>query len=132
MGRELRMSPFAGADCILPVPLHPRRQRRRGYNQCDFIAEGFSSGMGIPVIPGLISRSSESISQTDKSRVERWHNVEQIFRVNAPGKLENMHILLVDDVVTSGATLDACATAILMIEGTRVSVATLAYTGKLF
>lgn len=132
MGRELRASPFAEADLILPVPLHPRRQRRRGYNQCDFIAQGVSSSMGIPVITGLISRSSASLSQTDKSRIERWGNVEQIFRVNTPGKLENRHILLVDDVVTTGATLDACATVILNLDGTKVSIATLAFTGKLF
>ena len=104
----------------------------RGYNQSDYIAEGLSGILGIPTLTGLIEKHSETSSQTDKSRLQRWENVEQIFRLPEPAKLENLHVLLVDDVVTSGATLDACATVILQVEGCRVSIATPAYTGKIF
>ena len=132
MGLALRETPYTGSDLILPVPLHPKKQDRRGYNQCDFIAAGLSESLGIPVETGILSRLRESHTQTGKSRIQRWENVEQIFRVNAPDLLENMHVLLLDDVVTTGATLDACATTILQVKGCRVSIATLAFTGKLF
>ena len=131
-GLELVTSSFADVDIILPVPLHPRKKRRRGYNQSDYIAEGLSGILGVPARTGLIEKHLETSSQTDKSRLQRWENVEHIFRVPDPVKLENLHVLLVDDVVTSGATLDACATAILQVEGCRASIATPAYTGKIF
>jgi len=132
MGIELRDTPFAETDVILPVPLHPEKQRIRGYNQCDFIAGGLSSGLEIPFRTGLLVRTSESLTQTGKSRIQRWMNVEQVFKVAEKGNLPSKHITLVDDVVTSGATLDACASALLQVPGTRVSIATLAFTGKLF
>ena len=80
----------------------------------------------------MLSKLHESYTQTGLSRIQRWVNVEQLFRVNAPDILQNKHVLLVDDVVTTGSTLDACATVILQLEGARVSIATLAFTGKLF
>ncbi len=132
MGLELLDSPYAGVNLILPVPLHPARLRQRGYNQCDSIAEGLSRSLGIPHCDNLLVRSRQSGPQTGKSRYQRRENAEPGFGVKMPPGLENMHILLVDDVVTTGATLGACATAVLNVPGTRVSVAALAYTGKLF
>jgi len=132
MGLELRDSPMVEADLILPVPLHPRRLRQRGYNQCDFIARGLSCSLGTPWEKELISRMASSTSQTGKSRSERWDSVEKVFRVEDPAMLNEKHVLLIDDVVTTGSTLEACALTILQNENTRVSIATLAYTGKLF
>ena len=132
MGGELRDSPMAETDLILPVPLHPRRLRQRGYNQCDYIAEGLSGTLGIPWDNGLLSRVSSSSSQTAKSRPERWESLDKAFQVRDPWMNDGKHILLIDDVVTTGSTLEACADEILGSGSTRVSIATLAYTGKLF
>ena len=117
---------------IVPVPLHPRRLRQRGYNQCDYIAEGLSGTLGIPWDNGLLSRVSSSSSQTAKSRPERWESLDKAFQVRDPWMIDGKHILLIDDVVTTGSTLEACADEILGSGSTRVSIATLAYTGKLF
>ncbi len=132
MGLELKHSPFAGTDMILPVPLHKSKQLRRGYNQCDPICEGLSCTLGIPYYAGLLERPLASVSQTSKSRYARWTNVEGIFRVKDPEILSGRHVLLVDDVVTTGSTLEACSNAILGIEGTRVSIATMAVAPKSF
>lgn len=132
MGNDLRDSVFAGTDLIIPVPLHRSKQFKRGYNQCDPICEGISSSLGIPYHTDLLEKTMRSSSQTDKSRFKRWINVEGNFRVKYPGKLSEKHILLVDDVVTTGSTLEACANAILKGNGTRVSIVTLAVALKSF
>ena len=132
MGIELRDTAFAGTDLIIPVPLHRSKQLRRGYNQCDPICVGLSDSLDIPFFRNLLVKSMRSSSQTDKSRFMRWMNVEGIFRVKHPERLKGKHVLLADDVVTTGSTLEACANAILEVEGTRVSVATLAVAPKTF
>jgi len=86
--------------------------------------------MNIPIEPNAIGRISENKSQTTKSRFERWENVQSIFEVTKPELLSGKHVLLVDDVLTTGATIEACATAILKVTGTKVSVASLAYSSK--
>lgn len=126
-GSELKEAPvFSGADIIVPVPLHPDKLRKRGYNQCDYFAEGLSETLGIPADTRNFHRAVATESQTRKSRFDRWKNVETVFRAHNPGQLENKHILLVDDVITTGATLEACAQQLLAIPGTRVSIATIA------
>lgn len=132
MGIELQGSDFARADIILPVPLHRIKQLRRGYNQCDPISEGLAGSLGIPFQADLLEKPVRSTTQTRKSRYSRWENVDGIFRIKHPEKLCERHILLADDVVTTGSTLEACATAILGIDGTRVSIATLAVALKSF
>jgi ComF family protein len=129
---EMDGSPYASADMILPIPLHRKKIKQRGYNQCESIADGLSAGLGIPWSPGHLVRLSVSLTQTKRSRTDRWSNVAGIFGVNDPHHLSGKHILLIDDVVTTGATLDACATAILDIEDVRVSIATLAVALKVF
>jgi ComF family protein len=132
MGIEIKETPFSTAELILPVPLHKTRQRKRGYNQCDPVCAGLSESLHIPYRSDLLERPEVSGTQTDKSRIERWTNVEGIFRVKQTVELRKKHILLVDDVVTTGATLETCASAILNVEGTRVSIATLAVAPKTF
>jgi ComF family protein len=132
LGIELHGSPFASADMILPVPLHKKKIRQRGYNQCHSIAEGLSESLGIPWRSGYLIRLYVSFTQTSRSRTDRWSNVDGIFKVKEPEKLCGKHIILVDDVVTTGATLDACATAILSLENVSVSIATLAVALKTF
>lgn len=132
LGIELAGSPYTSADMILPVPLHRKKYKQRGYNQCHPIAEGLSESLRIPWHSDHLIRPSTSLSQTVGSRLERWSNVDGIFEVKDPGKISGKHIILVDDVVTTGATLDACATSLLSHDKVRVSVATLAVALKVF
>ncbi len=132
MGMALRDSAFASADLILPVPLHRSKRFQRGYNQCDSICEGLSFSLGIAWDRDVLEKTLGSSSQTDKSRFNRWRNVEGIFRVKRPERIRGKHILLTDDVVTTGSTLEACANAILEVHGTKVSIATLGVSPKAF
>lgn len=126
-GHELKDTAFSRADLVHPVPLHRRKQRRRGYNQSALIAKGLTEVLDIPVEDGLIRRVVNTDTQTRKSRYERWENVDGIFAVKDPEKLKDKHVLLVDDVVTTGSTLESCASALLCLKNVRVSVAVLAY-----
>lgn len=120
---------FDGVDVLLPVPLHPNRQRSRGYNQSERLARGLSAVTGIPVDEGSLVRDKNTESQTHKSAVERQDNVEGIFSLRRPEAVAGKHILIVDDVFTTGATVSACAAALQGAEGVRVSVLTLAMAG---
>lgn len=127
LGADLKESDgFSSVDCIIPVPLHPKKERKRGYNQSEWIARGIAKSMGKPMQVGNLVRISESSTQTRKSRIERWENVQRIFAVRYPERIAGKHVLLVDDVVTTGATLEACSSVLLETEGVRVSIATLA------
>ncbi len=130
MGIEFRETAFEKTDLILPVPLHRFKKLQRGYNQCEPICEGLSGILNIPYLTGVLERPSRSYTQTNKSRFKRWENVEGIFRISDPESLADKHVLLVDDVVTTGSTLEACANAILAIDGCLVSIATLAVALK--
>lgn len=127
-GYELKGADYFGSvDYIVPVPLHPRKERKRGYNQSLSIAEGLSYSLGIPVEIKNLYRVRYTNTQTKKGRYERWENVNNIFAVRSDGIYENKHILLVDDVITTGSTLEACANAILGCTGSKVSIVTLAF-----
>jgi ComF family protein len=121
---SLRMNP---CTCIVPVPLHPEKEYQRGYNQCDKIAQGLAEVMQLPVFYKALGRTAHTASQTRKSRYQRWENVGQLFTILEENKLKNQHILLVDDVITTGATLEACAQQLQEIEGVQLSIAALAF-----
>ena len=127
-GTALRGTSFTDVDMIHPVPLHPSKQKKRGYNQSELIARGISEVTNIPLETCLIRKVTGSATQTRKARYERWENVKDIFKVDKPQAIRNKHILLVDDVITTGATIEACASSLLAEEGVTVSVASLAYT----
>lgn len=106
----LRLQPagfFEGIDCILPVPLSARKRRKRGYNQCDYIARGISEITGIPIEDDVLKRMTVGQVQAKKGRFQRWSNAEGLFCVPAPARLDGRTILLVDDVVTTGATISS-------------------------
>lgn len=126
-GYELKNIPNSNVDLIIPVPLHKSKLRKRGYNQSEYIARGISEVLNLPVNTNSIERYIASDSQTRKSRFERWENVKNVFKIVEPQSFIGKHVLLVDDVITTGATLEACARAILEIPGTKVSIATLAF-----
>lgn len=121
---------FQGVQLIVPVPLHPDKLRKRGYNQSAKLSEGISQVMGIPVATNVLIRRKFTDTQTRKSRFERWINVSDIFACIAPSELEGKHILLVDDVMTTGATIVSCADALAGIPGLRISVLTLALAAR--
>ncbi len=127
--RSLKSSGFLeGIDIIIPVPLHPSKKRQRGFNQSDLISMGISDVSGIPVDTGLLIRKTITKTQTRKSRYDRWTNVQDIFMVRDEEKLRGLHILLVDDVITTGSTIEACTNEILKSENTQVSVVALAFS----
>ncbi|MEJ7828649.1 MAG: ComF family protein [Segetibacter sp.] len=121
-------SRFTNVDALVPLPLNPRREKKRGYNQATALCNGISAVWNKPVIDKNVIRKVYTETQTHKGRISRWENMDGIFAVKNPAELENKHILLIDDVVTTGATLEACGSEILKINGTTLSIATLAYT----
>ncbi|HMQ49022.1 MAG TPA: ComF family protein [Saprospiraceae bacterium] len=126
-GQQLKETPlFHDVNLILPVPLHPQKERQRGYNQSALFAEGLSQSMQIPWSGKHLLRTAYTQTQTQKTRMERFANVEQAFQVPRPADLEGKHLLLVDDVMTTGATLEACALRLLEVPSVRLSMATIA------
>jgi len=129
MGESLkRSSRFGDCEIIIPLPLFASREKKRGYNQASLIANGISQKLKIPVINDAISRIKKTETQTNKSRIERWQNMESTFEIRDPLKISGKHVLLVDDVVTTGASLEACARVLLDCPGVKVSIACLAHT----
>jgi ComF family protein len=124
---DLQQSPeFRSVDIICPVPLHPSKEKKRGYNQSWWIASGIAKQMNKELSSDNLHRITATETQTRKSRFARWQNVEGIFELSNPEAFAEKHILLIDDVVTTGATLEACAAAILSTTNAKVSIATLA------
>ena len=119
---------FDGITRIIPLPLSKKKQRKRGYNQSEYIARGLSNITGIPVDTKLMRRDIANETQTHKNRDERWENVKDIFSVITPHLFEDEHILLVDDILTTGATLCSCANALQGKCNCKISIFTLAYT----
>jgi len=126
-GAELKKSQlFGNIDVIIPVPLHKKKLKQRGYNQSEIFAEGLADSLNVKVYKDILFRAVETDSQTRKSKFNRWENVKEIFQLKNTDILKGQHILLADDVVTTGATIEACATTLLEIPGTKVSVVTIA------
>lgn len=126
-GADLLQSPdFSSVDCIVPVPLHEKKQAKRGYNQSELICRGLSEVMGKPVIKDNLYRCRESATQTKKSVYERYENMNGIFDLKNPMEFTGNHILIVDDVLTTGSTLEACILALYKAENIQVSAFTLA------
>src|SRR5690606_32986521 len=113
-------------DLIIPVPLHPLKQKRRGYNQSEQLGIGLSESSGLEFSGNILLRKSFTETQTKKSRIDRWENVSRVFDIRNPKRIEGKHILLVDDIITTGATLEACANVLLQHKDVKVSVATMA------
>ncbi len=125
---ELQSSSFiVGIDVIVPVPLHANRVKMRGYNQSEWIAKGLSEILEKPLENKVLVRAVENPTQTKKSVYERWENTANIFSITNKSVFENKHILLVDDVLTTGSTLEACAQAIFQTTNAKISIVTLAF-----
>lgn len=127
LGRELSKSPhFQTVDAIVPVPLHPTKERQRGYNQSMAFAQGLAESMQIPILGDVLIRRTSTASQTQKHRLERFQSVGEVFDNKRLTAAHGKHILLVDDVLTTGATLESCGNLLLQAPGLKLSVATIA------
>lgn len=114
-------------DLILPVPLHPKKEKKRGYNQSDWIARGFAEVLDIECNNNILQRVVYTSTQTKKNREQRWENVKDAFEIRNASLIKNKHVAIVDDVLTTGATLEACANKLNKIAGVKVSIITLAF-----
>jgi ComF family protein len=130
LGESLLNSNRYHIDAIIPLPLFEKKEKKRGYNQAEILCTGISEIMNVPVISKNVVRIVHTETQTKKGRTERWENVEKTFFVMQPQLLEGKHLLLVDDVITTGATLEACASEILKLNNIKISIATLAMATK--
>ena len=129
LGKKLLISEhYKDIDYIVPVPLHPKREKFRGYNQSMCIADGISEVLGVPVNKNLLQRKKITETQTRKSRFVRYENMLSVFEVLRPEELENKHILLIDDVITTGATVEACGNSLIKSGIKKLSIASVAFT----
>lgn len=127
MGEALKSCPrFSHVDAVIAVPLHPRKQRQRGYNQSRLLVEGILEVWPKEDPHKALQRTAFTASQTKRGRMDRWTNVKEAFAVKDIDVLRDRHVLLVDDVVTTGATIEGCVKALSTIPGTRVSLFTVA------
>lgn len=119
---------FKDIDAIIPLPLNSKKEFIRGYNQAYLISQGIEQIISKSIFKDAVERIQFTETQTHENRVNRWRNMEGVFKILDSSILENKHILLVDDIVTTGATLEACGSEILKLSGTKLSIATVAYT----
>ena len=119
---------FQGINCIIPVPLHVSKEKKRGFNQSEKIAEGISQITKIPIEKSIVYREKANISQTGKGIFDRWKNTQLIFNLKNKNLLKEKHILLIDDVLTTGSTLEAVAQSLIKIQDIKISILTLAIT----
>lgn len=130
LGYDLRQVNWQqGIDYIVPVPLHPKKEAKRGFNQAKILAEGMGDVLNIPVLDNILVRSRFTETQTQKTREERLENMQGAFAINNPEKIRDKHMLLIDDVLTTGATLEACALALQQVSGVKVSIASVGIAG---
>lgn len=129
--KELLKDGFAiHFDTIIPVPLHKNKLKQRGFNQSEWFAKGLSEELKIPLDTLSMTRPTETSTQTKKRKYERWENVEGIFKINDPAHLSGKHVLIVDDVITTGATIEAAWLALKEVRDVKVSVASLAFAAR--
>lgn len=124
-------SRFIKPDVIIPLPLHRKKERIRGFNQSELIARGMSEVLDVELNTSSIIRTVNNITQTGKNKWQRWQNVESVFKNLNPSFLEGKHVLLLDDVITTGSTLESCGVEILKSANTSLSIASIATASKL-
>jgi len=131
MGNAIKSSNrFNNIDALVPLPLFPSKEKKRGYNQAMILCEGMAEILSLPVLNKVVTRPQHTETQTKKGRIERWKNIEGKFQLIDPQAIQNRHLLLVDDVVTTGATLEACGNELLTAENVRLSIATLCVASR--
>jgi ComF family protein len=121
---------FSNIEALVPLPLFSSKEKRRGYNQATVLCEGIAEILFLPVLKDAITRPQHTDTQTKKGRIERWKNIEGKFELVNTAAIQNKHLLLVDDVITTGATLEACGSELLKAENVRLSIATLCQASR--
>lgn len=128
MAKEIDSEFFDGIDCLIPVPISSRRMRKRKYNQSEKLAQGIQSVLHIPIHSDIVKKNKDNMSQTLLDKFERLENIEQTFKLTKHAhKIAGKHCLIIDDVITTGATTIGCARQVLKIPGTKVSILSLAW-----
>lgn len=131
MGNALKSSNrFNDIDALVPLPLFPSKEKKRGYNQAKVLCDGIGEVFNFPILSNVIIRPQHTETQTKKGRIERWKNIEGKFTLVDPSAIQNKHLLLIDDVVTTGATLEACGNELLSVSNVKLSVATLCIASR--
>ena len=130
MGESLKKSNRFSVDALIPLPLFPAKEKKRGYNQATILCDGIAECLQVPVLKDVIIRPQHTDTQTKKGRIERWQNMEGKFILTKPEAIANKRVLLVDDVVTTGATLEACGLELLKGKNVELSIAALCYAAR--
>jgi ComF family protein len=129
MGNAIAVSNrFSLVDALVPLPLFPAKEKKRGYNQARVLCEGIAEILDKPVLSDVVVRSIPTETQTKKGRLERWRNMEGSFALAQPDAIDGKHILLVDDVITTGASLEACGRELVRAQNGQLSIATLCFS----
>lgn len=127
LGGELKtLDAYKTVDVVIPVPLHKKKLKKRGYNQVTKFGQQIAKALDADYIDDVLIKVTNTQSQTIKNRLARWNNTDELFAIKNPKPLENKHILLVDDIITTGATLEACITVLSHIKNIKISVAAIA------
>lgn len=121
---------FDDIDALIPLPLFPSKEKKRGYNQATVLCNGMAETLSVPVLNNIIVRPQHTDTQTKKGRIERWKNIEGKFELVNSAAIQNKHLLLIDDVVTTGATLESCGNELLKADNVRLSIATLCQASR--
>lgn len=130
LGREISQSQnFENVEAVIPVPLHKKKLKSRGFNQVEGFGKEIAIELNIPYLDDVLLKTSLSSSQTLKGRLARWGEIEETFVLSNPATITGKHILLVDDLITTGATLEACAHVLQQAKNVRISIATMAIAG---
>jgi len=130
MGESLKNSNRFTIDALIPLPLFPAKEKKRGYNQATVLCEGIAEGLQVPVWKDVVIRSQYTDTQTKKGRIERWQNMEGKFELVKPDAVSNKHVMLVDDVITTGATLEACGAELLKGKDVKLSIGVLCFAER--
>jgi len=130
MGASIKNSGRFPVDALIPLPLFRVKEKKRGYNQATILCEGMAESLQVPVLKDAVIRSHHTDTQTKKGRIERWQNMEGKFVLLKPRAVRNKNVLLVDDVITTGATLEACGAELLKAENIKLSIAALCYASR--
>lgn len=130
MGEQIKRSERFEADALVPLPLFAAKEKRRGYNQAKVLCDGMATVLNVPVLDQVVIRPQHTDTQTKKGRIERWKNMEGKFILANPDAIHNKNVMLVDDVITTGATLEACGHELLQGENVKLSLATLCVASR--